>query len=84
MEDVRNEAELGKALRSVIASKQYGFEDIFTPIIAKACISVLPENIHEFSVDSVRVCKVPGGSTSDTSYLKGFAIVRDSQGIFFL
>ncbi len=80
MEDVRKEAEVEKAFRSVIASKQFGFEEIFSKTIAQACISVVPENVHDFSVDNVRVCKVPGGSASDITFFKGFAVVKDAQG----
>ena len=40
-------------------SKQYGNEDFLASLIAKACISILPENTS-FNVDNVRVCKILG------------------------
>ncbi len=44
---------VAKALRGVIASKQYGYEDLLAPLIAKACFQVCPKNPKNFNVDSV-------------------------------
>jgi len=79
--DVRDEAKVAKAIRAAISSKQNGWEDVLAPIVAKACVQILPENPRNFNVDSVRCCKVPGGGVGDISLFKGFAIARDAQGV---
>lgn len=78
--DVKNFDSVSKALRSCVASKQYGLEDILTPLIAKACISVLPANINLFSVESIRVAKVLGGSISDSTVIQGSVVLRNVEG----
>jgi T-complex protein 1 subunit theta len=55
VENPKNSEEIVKYLKSAIASKQYGYEDILTPIIAKACIEVTPKNPSHFNVDNVCV-----------------------------
>nr|WCZ58593.1 T-complex protein 1 subunit theta [Andalucia godoyi] len=50
--DVRNEESVIKALKSVIAAKQFGYEDILAPIVAKACIHALPKNKKQDVEDS--------------------------------
>lgn len=44
-------------LKASIMSKQYGQEDFLSDIIAKACVSIIPEKTT-FNVDNIRVCKV--------------------------
>lgn len=68
------------ALKTCIASKQYGVEDILTPLIAQACVASLPSNINQFSVENVRVAKVLGGSLSDSSVVNGAVLTRDVEG----
>lgn len=69
-----------EALKSCIASKQYGMEDVLAPLIAKACVSVLPSNVNMFSVENVRVAKVLGGSLADSSVVDGAVLTRDVEG----
>lgn len=51
--------QVTKALRTAIMSKQYGNEDFLANLVAKACISILPEKTT-FNVDNVRICKIVG------------------------
>jgi T-complex protein 1 subunit theta len=48
---------VGKVLKTVIASKQYGWEDLLGPLVAEACLQVTSKNKNNFSVDNVRVAK---------------------------
>jgi len=81
VENPRNTDEVVKFLKSAIASKQYGYEDILAPIIAKACIDVTPaKNVTHFNVDNVRVAKILGGGVLDTHVLKGHVLTRDAEG----
>ena len=49
-------------LRGAISSKQLGYEDLLAPLIAAACIDVLPANPANFNVDNVRIVKIMGGA----------------------
>jgi len=80
IDDVKDEAAVTKALIPVIAAKQFGYEHLLTPMIAKACIQVCPKNPKNFNVDSVRVAKILGGGIFDTRVVKGHLLTRDSEG----
>ena len=73
-------AQLAIPLKSVIASKQYGFEDFLAPLVAEACIAVMPEGRNAVNVDNVRVCKIVGCTMSDSQVVKGVVVERDSLG----
>jgi T-complex protein 1 subunit theta len=79
VEDLRDEAEVAKALRTAISSKQYGYEDLLAPIIAKACISVMTKKNH-INIDDVRVAKLVGGGISDIHVIKGVIVDRSPEG----
>lgn len=78
--DVKDLESVAIALTSCIASKQYGLETTLAPLIAKACISVLPSNTNMFSVENIRVAKVLGGSISDSTVVQGAILLRDVEG----
>lgn len=78
--DVMNETEVATALKASIASKQYGYEDLLAPLVAKACIEVCPPNPNNFNVDNVRVCKVTGGGIHNSTVVNGLVIKRDTEG----
>lgn len=78
--DIKDEKEVTRVLTPAIASKQYGLESILAPLIAKACISVMPANINRFSVENIRVAKVLGGSLSDSTVVQGAVLIRDVEG----
>eukprot|EP00294_Goniomonas_avonlea_P001277 CAMPEP_0114564122 /NCGR_PEP_ID=MMETSP0114-20121206/13518_1 /TAXON_ID=31324 /ORGANISM="Goniomonas sp, Strain m" /LENGTH=540 /DNA_ID=CAMNT_0001750101 /DNA_START=10 /DNA_END=1632 /DNA_ORIENTATION=- len=77
----RDQAEMAAVLQSVIASKQYGLEDIIAPLVAKACIEVLPKDPKHFNVENVRVAKIIGSSLSASHVVNGFVLPRDSEGV---
>ena len=58
----------------------HGQETFLAPIVAKACISVLPTQREKFDVENVRVAKILGGSLMDTDVLKGLVVVRTVEG----
>lgn len=78
--DVKNLDEVSAVLKPCVASKHYGLEDILTPLIANACLSVLPANLNMFSVENIRVAKVLGGSVTDSSVIQGAVILHDTEG----
>jgi T-complex protein 1 subunit theta len=80
LDDPRDQTKVQKCLRTVLASKQYGYESKLAALIAEACIQILPKNNLTFHVDSIRVTKILGGGVMDTKLVKGFVLPRDSEG----
>lgn len=78
--DIRDIKSVSQALTSCIASKQYGLEHTLAPLIAKACISVMPANANMFSVENIRVAKVLGGSITNSTVVQGAILLRGSEG----
>ena len=50
-------------------SKQYGNEDFLAELVAKACISILPEKTT-FNVDNVRISKILGGGLHNSQVVQ--------------
>lgn len=80
IEDPRNPAQVDQVLRSVVSSKQHGYEDFLSPLISQACIQVLPKNANNFNVDNVRVVKILGASVLDSKLVKGFVVDKGVEG----
>jgi len=79
-EDIRSTEEVSKALMASIGAKQMGLESFLAPLVANACVQILPKDVKQFNVDNVRVCKIPGMSVFESFLMKGFVLVRDSEG----
>lgn len=71
---------MSKALRTVVASKQSGSEDVLSQLIAEAVLAVLPKNPLNFNVDNVRVVKIMGGDLSASRVVKGMVLGREPDG----
>ena len=69
-----------KALRTVVASKQSGSEDILSPLIAEAVLAILPKNPTQFNIDNIRVVKIMGGSLEQSKVVKGMVLGREPDG----
>jgi T-complex protein 1 subunit theta len=78
--DIRSEAELTKAIRTVVASKQFGNEDLLAPLVAQAVLAVLPKNPINFNVDNIRVVKIMGSSLTESRVVKGMVFPRQPEG----
>lgn len=81
LQDINSQTDLSKALRTVIASKQSGVEDILASLVAEAVLAVLPKNPANFNVDNVRVVKVMGGSLENSRVVKGMVFGREPDGV---
>lgn len=68
------------ALRTAIASKQYGYENFLAKLVAEACVNACPSTPSAFNVDNVRVAKLDGGSISASQLVRGFVIARPTEG----
>lgn len=80
MKELRSHTELCKALRTVVASKQSGMEDVLASLVAEAVLAVLPKNPLNFNVDNVRVVKIMGGSVEQSRVVKGMVFGREPDG----
>lgn len=78
--DLFVKANLVKGVRSAIAAKQFGCEDIIAPLVAEACLTVMPANPANFLVDNVRVVKILGGGLEQSEVIKGMVIPHDTIG----
>ncbi|XP_066348664.1 T-complex protein 1 subunit theta-like [Miscanthus floridulus] len=78
--DVRNKEEVVLRMRSAVASKQFGQEDVLCSLVADACIQVCPKNPANFNVDNVRVAKLLGGGLHNSSVVRGMVLKNDAVG----
>ena len=79
--DVTNLEEATKFIKPVIGSKMvHGQEEFFAPLVAQACINVVPKEKEKFDVDNVRVAKILGGNLMKSEVIKGMLVVRKTEG----
>lgn len=79
VEDVHSSASLAKIVRPVLMAKQYGREDILTPLVVEAVSHVMPSS-GVFNVDGVRVVKILGSSLELSHVIKGMVFPREPEG----
>lgn len=79
IQNLRDQAELQRCIRTAISSKQYGLEDFLSGLIATASLHTMPENPTKFNVDQVRVQKILGGTIHDSQVIHGMVVLRGSE-----
>ncbi|GAB4819631.1 hypothetical protein N2152v2_006677, partial [Parachlorella kessleri] len=72
--------QVAERIKGSISSKLHGYEGLLAPLVAEACIGVLPANAANFNVDNVRVAKISGGGLHDSHVVKGMVLKRDVEG----
>ncbi|KAI9879934.1 MAG: T-complex protein 1 subunit theta [Pleopsidium flavum] len=80
VQNIRSQSELSKAIRTVVASKQSGSEDVLANMVAEAVLAVLPKHAANFNVDNIRVVKIMGGSLEQSRVVKGMVFGREPDG----
>ncbi|KAG8345551.1 t-complex protein 1 subunit theta [Trypanosoma vivax] len=80
VDDVLVKEQVIPAIRTAIASKQYGQECFLAGLVADACINACPTNTRSFNVDNVRVAKLDGDSVLGSKHVRGFVIARNPEG----
>ncbi|GAB9463860.1 T-complex protein 1, theta subunit [Globisporangium polare] len=82
IENIRDSAELQKGIKTALASKQYGYEDLLAKLVAEAALNVMPSAPKKpsINVDNIRVCKIRGGNLYDSTVIKGMVVQRDTEG----
>ena len=83
LENSRDSSQLQAAIRSVLCTKQCGYEAHLSKLVVEACLTTLPPlpKAPRLNVDSVRIAKLRGGSLNASSVVKGMVILRDTEGI---
>jgi T-complex protein 1 subunit theta len=70
-DELVNVDKLAQVIKTPISTKQYGFENELSKLVAEACVAVMPKNTFNFAVDNVRVMKVLGGSIHQSYVVRG-------------
>lgn len=78
--DIENKEKLARAILAPMASKQYGYESFLAPLVADACLAVMPKNSFNFQVDNVRVVKILGGNLFESTVIHGMVIPYPTIG----
>eukprot|EP01036_Dinobryon_divergens_P039843 gene39843-52589_t len=83
VENIRDAGQLHNAIKSVMATKHYGYEDFLSGLVVDACLVTMPVGSKKakLNVDNVRISKLRGGSITMSSILKGMVVMRDAEGI---
>uniref|UniRef100_A0A336MKM4 T-complex protein 1 subunit theta n=1 Tax=Culicoides sonorensis TaxID=179676 RepID=A0A336MKM4_CULSO len=79
IKDYRDIEKVKEGLRTAVMSKQLGHEDFLADLIAKACVSILPEDTT-FNVDNIRVCKILGSGLQRSQVVNGMVFKRETEG----
>jgi len=66
-------------MKSTIASKQYGLEDLLGGLITQACQHAISSKTGKFSTDNIRVQKILGGGIQDSEVVQGMVVIRQSE-----
>lgn len=77
--DYRDVIQVTECLRAAVMSKQLGYEDFLANLIAKACVSILPEKTT-FNVDNIRICKILGSGLHRSQVVNGMVFKREVEG----
>lgn len=78
--NLRDKGEVVKAIKTAVASMQYGNEDFLAGLVAEACVNALPTNSANFNVDNVRVAKILGAGVLGSKVMKGMVFKREVEG----
>jgi len=79
--DVRDPLELAKVLAPVLAAKHGGIEETLAPLVARACIDIMPAapEIPTLKADQIRMAKIRGGDIRNSTVMKGMVCGRDTE-----
>jgi len=79
--DLKSVEQLTKCVKTAVTSKQLGYEDLLSDLVAKACIQVMPPERSKFDTENVRVTKIQGGNLYKSFVVEGMAIPRENTGV---
>jgi T-complex protein 1 subunit theta len=72
VDNIRDPIQLKEAVKSVLATKQYGYEDLLTELVCNACLTTMSPTAQnpKLNMDSVRISKLRGGTIPQSSVVK--------------
>eukprot|EP00916_Digyalum_oweni_P004824 GHVL01008653.1.p1 GENE.GHVL01008653.1~~GHVL01008653.1.p1 ORF type:complete len:546 (+),score=96.77 GHVL01008653.1:52-1689(+) len=79
--NMRKLEDIEKAVSSVVSAKQYGLQNLLSPLIAEATMSVMPPEGKTFDAENIRVSKITGGSMSNSLVVHGMVVDKDTLGV---
>ncbi|KJE93545.1 chaperonin containing TCP1 subunit 8 [Capsaspora owczarzaki ATCC 30864] len=77
VENIRDKTQVAYALKTALASKQFGYENFLSELVAKACVDILPKKNTNFNVDNVRVVKILGSGVLASTVISGMVFKRE-------
>lgn len=79
--DLRNRDEMIASIKSIIGTKQCGYEDFLSDLVVRACQTTFPTQGQPYiNSEHVRIAKLSGGSVDKSTVIKGMVILRDAEG----
>ncbi|RUS26543.1 hypothetical protein BC938DRAFT_470631 [Jimgerdemannia flammicorona] len=79
--DLKSRDQLLKPVRTAIAAKQFGHEELLSNLVIEAVLSIMPKNPKDFNVDNVRVVKIMGSSVHESRVVRGMVFGREPEGV---
>lgn len=83
IDDIRDKKAVTRAIKSVLSTKQYGYEELLADLVVEACLATMNvTSAHpKLNIDSVRISKQRGGNVSMSNVVQGMVVLRDTEGI---
>lgn len=83
LDNIRDKEQMVAGIKSVISTKQYGYEDLLSGLVADACLTTMSMSAKNprLNTDSVRVVKIRGGNVGQSACVKGMVVSRDAEGV---
>ena len=70
-----------KICKPVLASKQFGSEDLLSGLVVDACLGTMSDKGQpSVNTDSVRVAKIMGGGIRQSTVMAGMVCMRGTEG----
>ncbi|KRZ85937.1 Pre-rRNA-processing protein TSR1 -like protein [Trichinella sp. T8] len=70
---VRDDEAVKAVVRSSIATKVYGQEDMLSDLVVQACTLALGADYSTYHVDNIRICKILGSNVEASTVMNGMA-----------
>lgn len=82
LDNLRDKQQMFAGVKSIIATKQYGYEDLLTNLVSEAAlVTMSPSGRASVNADSVRVVKIRGGTVDQCTCVKGMVVSRAAEGV---
>ncbi|KRX19307.1 T-complex protein 1 subunit theta, partial [Trichinella nelsoni] len=70
---IRDDEAVKAVVRSSIATKVYGQEDMLSDLVVQACTLALSADYSMYNVDNIRICKILGSNVEASTVMNGMA-----------